>query len=170
MSMQDTGEHGRTQMMSFVRQLMPALVLSASVLRAQPVPAMSPLPAWAEVRFSVFAQSHHVQRVAQLTPSLLIGDFDGDGQRDVAIVVEQRSTHKTGIVFIHQGQRGAYLVGAGHTLGNGGDDFRWMDSWKIAPPTSNASHVDQLLVERESSASGMIYFARGRYRWKQLGD
>ena len=147
-----------------------ALLLSACGVGAQPEAAPLPLPTWAESRWSDFAQSHRLRRVEQVAPSLLVGDFDGDGRRDVAILVEQRDTQKTGIVFLHRGQRGAYLVGAGHALGNAGDDFRWMDRWKLGAPTSDASRADRLVVEREGSASGMIDFARGRHRWKQLGD
>ncbi len=76
---------------------------------------------------------------------------------------------RRGLSFCIKG-KAAYLVGAGHQLGNAGDDFQWMDSWKLAAPTSEGIPADRLVVEREGSASGMVYFARGRYRWKQLGD
>lgn len=150
-------------------QCMSMLVFTASIVRAQPAVVRASLPVWAESQWQAFAQTEQLRRVDPFMQSMLSGDFDGDGTRDIAIIVEQLRTRKTGIVFLHRGSR-TYVVGAGRALGNGGDDFRWMDSWKLATPLSKGQHADQLLIEREGAASGMIYFARGRYRWKQLGD
>lgn len=168
--MHGSGRHDRAGVVSLVRLPVLWLLFAVSIAHTQTAPAASPLPTWAVTRWTAFAQAQQVRRVDQIMPSLLLGDFNGDGVPDIAILVEHIGTHKTGIVFLHQGQRTTYLVGAGRTLGNGGDDFRWMGGWRLATRTPKSPRADQLIVERESSASGLIFFARDRYRWKQLGD
>ena len=66
----------------------------------------------------------------------------------------------------------AVVVGAGVMLGNGGDNFEWVDRWSIRTQraTRARTRIHTLLLEHESSASGIVYFLKGRYRWKQLGD
>ncbi|MEP6765150.1 MAG: hypothetical protein ABJB66_12595 [Gemmatimonadaceae bacterium] len=99
----------------------------------------------------------------------LTGDFDGDGKPDIALLIETRTTHKIGIVFIHNDKTLPRVIGAGADFGNGGDTFDWMGSWKIQPRTRTRP-TDAVVIERESSASALIYFANGKYHWKQLGD
>src|SRR6266705_3338513 len=68
-----------------------------------------------------------------LSPFYLRGDFNGDGKIDVAALVKQRSTGKLGIAIIPGGASKAAILGAGAPLGNGGDDFDWMDNWQVYP-------------------------------------
>jgi len=37
---------------------------------------------------------------------------------------------RRGIAFLHAGGD-VTVVGAGHAIGNGGDDFHWMDEWHV---------------------------------------
>lgn len=85
------------------------------------------------------------------------------------MLIEHRTTHKIGIVFVHHDSTTPHVIGAGTDFGNGGDTFDWMDSWKVQPRTKTRL-TDAVVIERESSASALIYFANGKYRWKQLGD
>src|SRR6058998_2543757 len=66
-----------------------------------------------------------------LSPFYLRGDFNGDGKIDVAALVKQRSTGKLGIAIIHGATNKVTILGAGTAIGNGGDDFEWMDSWHV---------------------------------------
>ena len=131
--------------------------------------AQSPVPDWARARWNTLAAARSLQLSQHAKPSALTGDFDGDGRADVALLVQHRVTRKVGIVFMHRAGGLPQIVGAGTDFGNGGDDFDWMDSWKVQSRTK-ARPVDAVLLERESSASGLIYFANGKYRWKQVGD
>jgi len=116
----------------------------------------------------------------QTKPSYLEGDFDGDGKMDTAVLVKERSTGKVGIAIVHGTTGKVTVLGAGIGIGNGGDDFEWMDSWKVYFKTPVA-HVsgetsvprlrgDALLVEKSEAASALIYWNGKRYVWSQHGD
>ena len=97
-----------------------------------------------------------------VNPSYLEGDFDGDGKMDAAVLVKERSTGKLGIAIV-DGQTGKVaILGAGIGIGNGGDDFEWMDSWQVYSKTRN--------VEESEAASALIYWNGKRYVWSQQGD
>ena len=116
----------------------------------------------------------------RLNPSYLEGDFNGDGKVDVAVLVTERSTGKVGIVVVHGTTGKVTILGAGIAIGNGGDDFEWMDSWKVYSKTRTA-HLsgetsvprlrgDALLVEKNEAASALIYWNGKKYVWSQRGD
>jgi hypothetical protein len=116
----------------------------------------------------------------RMNPSYLEGDFDGDGKMDVAVLIKQRSTGKLGIAIVHSTTGKAKILGAGIGIGNGGDDFEWMDSWRVYSKT-RAAHAagetsgphlrgDALLVEKSEAASALIYWNGKRYVWSQQGD
>jgi len=116
----------------------------------------------------------------RINPSCLEGDFNGDGKMDVAVLVKERSTGKLGIAIVHSTTGKVTILGAGIGIGNGGDDFEWMDSWHVYSKT-RATHVsdktsvprlrgDALLVEKSEAASALIYWNGKRYVWSQQGD
>jgi hypothetical protein len=115
-----------------------------------------------------------------MNPSYLDGDFNGDGKMDVAVLVKERSTGKLGIAIVHGTTGKMTVLGAGIAIGNGGDDFEWMDSWQLYSKTRAAHPADQtsvphqrsdaLLVERNEAASALIYWNGKRYVWSQRGD
>lgn len=115
-----------------------------------------------------------------LIPSYLQGDFNGDGNIDVAVLVKQRATGKLGIAIVHGGMGKAAILGAGTAIGNGGDDFAWMDSWQVYAK-NRAVHAagetsvlrlrgDALLVSKTEAASALIYWNGEKYVWLQQGD
>ena len=115
-----------------------------------------------------------------LIPSYLQGDFNGDGNIDVAVLVKQRATGKLGIAIVHGGMGKATILGAGRAIGNGGDDFAWMDSWQVYAK-NRAAHAagetsvlrlrgDALLVGKTEAASALIYWNGEKYVWLQQGD
>jgi hypothetical protein len=113
----------------------------------------------------------------RMNPFYLRGDFNGDGKIDVAVLIKQRSTGKIGIAIINGANDKITIVGAGTAIGNGGDDFEWMDSWEIYSKDQLASETsvpklrsDALLVSRSEAASALIYWNGKRYSWRQQGD
>jgi hypothetical protein len=113
----------------------------------------------------------------RLNPFHLRGDFNGDGTIDVAALVKQRSTGKVGIAIINGAADKITILGAGTAIGNGGDDFEWMDSWEIYSKNRMASgtsvpkgHGDAILVSKSEAASALIYWNGKRYVWLQQGD
>jgi hypothetical protein len=117
---------------------------------------------------------------SHLKPSFLRGDFDGDGKPDIAILVKQKKSRKIGIAVCHSSTNQILLIGAGTEVGNGGDNFDWMDVWNVVPKATGARKVgkataaplkgDALHVEKSESASALIYWNGRRYVWRQQSD
>jgi len=113
-------------------------------------------------------------------PFYLRGDFNGDGNTDVAFLVQHRSTGKIGIAIVHGATDKVIILGAGVAIGNGGDDFEWMDSWRVlskdiaaregAKTNAPDFRGDALFVETSEAASALIYWNGKRYVWSQQGD
>jgi hypothetical protein len=162
-------------------------MVAAGVPRETP-PKAQPIPRWAvdplrrarialwtgQDSTSQYRISHH------LNPYYLEGDFDGDCRTDLAVLVRRLPDQKTGIAVLFQGSGRVLFLGAGTPFGNEGDDFRWMDLWHVyvkgkvsenvwkGPPPSLVG--DALHVEKDESASGIIYYDGSSFRWYQQGD
>jgi hypothetical protein len=116
----------------------------------------------------------------KLKPPDLKGDFDGDGKPDNAVMVKQKSSGKIGIAVCHSSTNKILLIGAGTAVGNGGDDFDWMDIWNVVPKAVATGKLgsaaaaslkgDALHVEKSESASALIYWNGTKYVWRQQGD
>jgi len=115
----------------------------------------------------------------RVNPFYLRGDFIGDGKADIAVLVKQRSTGKLGIAIINGATDKVTVVGAGNAIGNGGDDFEWMDTWQVYSKARAIHEADRsvphlrgdaLLVGKSEAASALIYWNGKRYVWLQQGD
>jgi hypothetical protein len=116
----------------------------------------------------------------RMNPFYLRGDFNGDGKIDVAVLVKQRSTGKLGIAIVHGMTSKVSILGAGVGIGNGRDDFKWMDSWQVyskdrvgrGAGETSISHLrgEALFVGKSEAASALIYWNGKRYVWSQQDD
>lgn len=110
----------------------------------------------------------------------LRGDFNGDNNPDIAILVKNKSSNKIGIIVFHFNSNNYFIFGAGEPFGNGGDDFGWMSNWTVErkekvdegadnkqPPNLAAEAIN---VEMAESASAIIYWDGAKYIWYQQGD
>lgn len=127
---------------------------------------------------TTFKQTAKYALTARVNPFYLQGDFDGDGKSDTAVLVVEKVSGKHGIAFIlHEGIE---IVGAGETIGNGGDELSWMDAWYVydngrveqgafdeAPPRLRG---DAVMAIKTESASGLIYWNGSGFAWYQQGD
>ncbi len=125
-------------------------------------------PAWVDAAWRKESTTRGLVRDSSVTPVMWSADFDGDGKPDVALLVKHGTTRARGVLILHASGRAAQQCGAGVVFGNGGDNFDWMDTWRVVPSRSGKGSA--LLVEKSESASGRIEFRGGRYRWVQVGD
>lgn len=122
-----------------------------------------------------------------INPFYLEADFNGDNKLDIAVAVEEKETTKRGFIIFHFSSQDNFVIGAGNSIGNGGDNFNWMDIWKVHRDTKvhevtykENSDIDDsrpvnlkntgILVEKSESASGIISWDGKKYIWTQVGD
>ncbi|MBN4066101.1 hypothetical protein JYT51_02065 [Candidatus Amoebophilus asiaticus] len=115
-----------------------------------------------------------------MNPFYLLADFNGDKKTDIVVTVEEIKTGKTGFIIFHIDTDDFYVIGAGNSIGNGGDNFQWLDIWKvytkdiIEPGVGETKRVeltaDAIFVEKAESASAVIYWTGKEYKWYQQGD
>jgi len=158
-------------MLRAVRIAMTALLLAAPSQAAAPedlpfalASSLSPDVVAALARFP---DKDKYLLVATLNPFYLHGDFNGDGKPDTAILVKHKVSGKIGVALIH-GAGGIVVLGAGRDFGHGGDDWAWMDAWRVARRKDGRG--DALLVMKTESASGLVSWDGRAYRWRQQGD
>ena len=105
-----------------------------------------------------------------INPFYLTADFDGDEVADIAIAITENETGKAGFVVIHKSTGDYFVIGAGKEMGNGGDDFSWMNIWGTYTKIGDEFISTGILVGQAESAGGIIYWTGTEYKWKQHGD
>jgi hypothetical protein len=159
-------------MRAAVLLLLLALVCRPAAAQPPAGPDAPGIPAWAAQVLASPGFASDYALSPRLDPSVLHGDFDGDGRPDVAVLVERRDGGAQGIAMVHAGSQRAVVLGAGNAIGNGGDDFSWMDAWRVQPKDAGApgSRGDALHVEKREAASALVVWDGAAYRWRQQGD
>lgn len=122
-----------------------------------------------------------------LNPFYLESDFNGDGILDIAMFVIDKQSKKKGVLIIHGNSFDKFLLGAGQKFGNGGDDFSWMDVWKIYRKSTAEETIfnkdfdiegsktiqiknTAISVSSSEGASNLILWKDGKYCWIHTGD
>lgn len=124
------------------------------------------LPTWSIQKFNDLKISDNYKISDYINPFYLEADFNGDNKLDIAITVIEKQTNKKGIVIIHNLTDKYFILGSGVKIGNGGDDFNWMDIWKV----DRKDNKTGLHVGKSESASGLIAWDGEKYIWTQRGD
>ena len=124
------------------------------------------LPRWVDSVLGPLLQEGRYTLGLTLHPFFQVGDFDRDQRLDAAVFVRSRESGKHGVLMLRRADPRPRVLGAGRAFGNGGDDFSWLDIWRVEASRQG----DQLFVEKSESASGAITWDGEGYRWTQLGD
>jgi hypothetical protein len=137
-------------------------------------PEHAVLPTWAGSEIRRLDLERNYEIIEPVEPVFQMGDFDGDAKPDMACVVRNRSSGKTGVLILHRAGGGAHVLGAGRPFGNGGDDWTWMGAWRVIAttelPRGLSKGKDALVVEKPESAGGALYWTGSEYAWMQWGD
>jgi hypothetical protein len=139
------------------------------------------IPRWVRNEFAAKGMNKQFTIIFRLYPYYLRGDFNGDGRRDYAIQVEEKSSGKDGIAIFHTHKAQSLItpvsiIGAGRSLDNLSSDLSWVDIWtKISrnhrAAVQNLLHIkgDVIELEKRKGRTGVIYWDGKRYSWKELG-
>lgn len=156
-----------------------ALVFATGMAGAQALPPQAQLPVWATQQFDSLAKREAIEVNARMNPFVLRGDFDGDSKGDLVVLIRNKDSKKEGIVFLFRQKTAPLIVGAGHVLSNGGDDFAWLEIGQVEDKGSrqHSYHeksltlkTDGIVVAKEGAASALIYIKDGKAVWQQQGD
>jgi len=145
------------------------------------------LPNWAILRLNDLKIDDNYKISDYMNPFYLEADFNGDKKLDIAFTIIEKDSHKKGFIIIHQDTNDYFVIGAGKDFGNGGDDFNWMDIWKLHRELQaheltykEDGDIDDskdllikstgITVEKSESASGLIYWDGEKYKWAQTSD
>jgi hypothetical protein len=137
------------------------------------------LPLWFNLFFNKSDLSKQYSISDYNNPFYLEGDFNGDNVIDIAVSIKNIKTQKMGILIVHGKTNQCYILGAGNKFGNGGDNFKWMDIWRvyrdkdISSDDSDTKKVNlknlAIWVEKSETFSAVIYWDGKFYQWYQLG-
>jgi hypothetical protein len=156
-----------------------SITLNAQDGRLIPSP-LRKIPKW--VRDEFFAKNFD-QRYSLIflrNPAYLKGDFNGDGRKDFAIQVEEKSSRKSGIAIFHAKapqviSTTVTILGAGKSIGAGEDNFQSLDMWRLIAK-HNPSDIknmpelkgDAILINKRDAGGGLIYWDGKKYTWQKM--
>jgi hypothetical protein len=167
--------------MTFRRTIFSAFFFAATSQAAEPSwEQLQCIPTWAKPALEREAFSAKYVLSNRINPFILQGDFNGDGRTDLAVLVAERNSGRSGVAILHAAADEPLVVGAGTSLGAGGTDFAWLNAWSVYPkglvekgadPNPPPKlHGDALFVQHLEAASAIIYWDASAYRWYQQGD
>jgi hypothetical protein len=148
-------------------------------------------PSWFENVFKINGLDKKYELYSFLKPDFLEADFNGDGSKDVAVVIIQKSTKRKGILIIHSKSNDYFVFGAGTSFGDDSTytDYSWADHWEIyskkyadVPQFDKTSgdileshkvkipHLGILIKNDEMGAGCIIYWTGKKYAWVHQGE
>ncbi len=138
------------------------------------------IPHWILKTFSEKKLNNTYEFSFLINPFYLRGDFNGDNQADIALLIKEKKTKKLGIAIFHSDINNVVVVGAGNKIGNAGDDLKWLGIWRVRENNKTNQEAktfdppnlqgEAIYVESPESASGLIFWNGKSYIWYQQGD
>ena len=164
------------------------LLIFTAALTAQDLPKRfiddKSIPRWVKQEFS----SRHMYRdysiTFQMSPSSVRGDFNGDGKKDCAFLIQEKTSLKFGIAMFHAKRPQAIhteviVLAAGKTIADLGDNIKWADFWRAYPKNEASGEVeksvlvpvlkaDAIHIEKKGKRRGLLYWNGKKYVWHKL--
>ena len=123
----------------------------------------------------------------RMNPIYLEADFNGDNKLDIAIWIEEKSTHKQGILILHGTTGNQFILGAGRSYDGRRDNLSSIDVWKLyREHEASELTVDEkkdisgsrivkinftgIEVIKSEASSGIIFWDGKAYKWIQTSD
>lgn len=145
------------------------------------------LPDWVIFKTEQIRTERPVYIDGTLNPFYLETDFDGDSVLDIALFVKEKTTNKKGILIIHGQSFKTHLIGAGENFAHVGDDFRFLEVWKIyrekeveltvfsddgdiAGNKMKEINLPAISVASSEGTSNIIIWENNKYIWLHTGD
>lgn len=136
------------------------------------------IPRWVRLEFEKKMDRDYAITY-KLYPHVLIGDFNGDGRKDVVIQITEKRTGKTGFAIFHGKKTQALFVnisiaGAGTRLGISDDNLAWVNLWNCIPHEKlsaerygilNRAKGDVLVFSDRESRKEMLFWNGKKYEW-----
>jgi hypothetical protein len=142
------------------------------------------LPRWVKREFITSHLYRDYSITFQMSPSSIRGDFNGDGRKDYAFLIQENATKKFGFVIFHgRGAQSVHtritVIAAGKTVAELGDNIQWANFWRTYPRDAAAgdeeSQVlvpilksDAIHVEQKGKRRGLLYWDGRKYVWHKL--
>jgi hypothetical protein len=145
----------------------------------------SGLPKWGQEKLKGFADRYVLSNY--INPQFLETDLSGDKNVDLAILIEEKTENKKGILIFFGQSDKSFILGAGTKFGNSGDDFKWADVWSVFKdkvtyettfkPNRDVDGGKKITIDRhaiaireEEGSGGLIYFNGKEFIWIHQGD
>ena len=151
-----------------------------------------PLPAWFSNTIKSKGLNINYTITSFLKPSSLQADFNGDGTKDIAVLITEKENRRKGILLIHGKTNEHFIFGAGINLGSVDKDFKWADQWSVytkksAFETQFDKESSDIIGSKEvklarpgiliedyedgvALAGGIIYWNGKKYTWIHQGE
>lgn len=164
------------------------LFLSAH-LSAQDLPARftenKSIPVWVKREFVARRMYRDYSITFQMSPAHVRGDFNGDGRKDCAFLIQEKSSLKFGIAIFHtrppqsMHTQAVFIVGAGKTIAELGDNIQWADFWRAYPKNEASGEPDRSVLvpilkadaihfEKRGKKRGLLFWNGRKYVWHGL--
>ena len=125
------------------------------------------LPAWFRDYFDGHQLGNKYGILHTLKPDFITADLDGDHKEDVAVFLVGLMNGKKGILILPANKKKYFLLGAGISFGNGGDDFSWVKEWG----TRSTGHRKRaLFISDPERGGGRVQWNGKNFLWIQEGD
>jgi hypothetical protein len=102
---------------------------------------------WPLIQSTAFKEKYTFD--LRINPFYLQADFDKNGFGDMAILIKERTSGKTGVALLLQGKSQLKILGAGQVASFGGEDWNWLRTWKtetILPAGAGVQPVGAVLI------------------------